>query len=878
MAVHRGRTALAVVMLGLPLVLACAVAVLAASYDLTTEESLPGQLGSAMASVTDTGYDEVTQNRQGLVDELSDTGRDPLGAAEIQDLLLGSRLLPVVSSDGFLAPSDWAGDPDDLEWLPGLQVDTTDPVTDGVHVVLDGRLPETDTEIALTPGAARLAGVSVGDDATVATMTEDGDPSAVTSLRVVGIAVQQGTAPRGVSFATLPGVLGNGGFPERWLVDRAAPLTAGEIQVLNENGLTVLSLGVLRDPPPSIAADQQFGGGPDASLYAVAVVLILLETVLLAAPAFAVSVRQQRSNLALLAATGADARALRRVVLTEAALVSALAVAVGVLLGVLGTAVALIMGYPWLPGARGPVELPLLPLLVIVVLGLGAAVVAAWLPARSAARADIAHSLAGRRGSTRRPWRLGIVGAAVAVAGGAVTWWGAAGDGQVLPLAVGVLLSAVGTLLVVPLLVAALDPLARWLPLPLRLASRDTARAAGRSVAAVAAVAAAAGGVAAVSTWGLSTDAFDRANYQPQLAEDRTLVGYDTRPLEDPSDTSALTAALPADFEALPIGNLGESVPDGAYRTLFLPVPGCDDPSGWDTLYENETCQPGLELMDGTVVADEPALQALGYSFTDDELETLRRGGMLLLGDAAALAFDGTLPVVPVTVTTEEQPPYANAVTDSEPVAVPALVHDGDPRPLRHFNRTQAILLPDTAEGLVGQQVSNAIVTGPRALTEDEESALADVEGVFHTYTERGYQPENPGLVIAGVVLAAVLALVVGTLTASGLALVDARPTHEVLSDVGARSRTRRLVAGSTAFVIAAVGGLAGTVMGLGPGMAMARLATSGYYDMATDEYVELDPTLVVPWPVIVVLVVLLPLLLGTLVAATTRGQRAGAR
>lgn len=881
MAGHRGRTLLAVLLLGLPIGLASGIAVLAASYDVSAEEALPGQIGSAAAAVRDTGYESITQYRDGSVAETSESGRDLLSEEQLSAAVSGARLIPVDLAFGRFAPEGWSGDPDDLDSLQSVVVDSTDPVTAGLHVVVRGRLPSTTDEIAVSPGTARLAGVDVGDDITVAGEDVDGELSPTVALRVVGIAVRQAEAAGGVTATVLPGALGAsaGASPPSWLVDSDAPVGAAELESLNARGLVVVAPGVLRDPPASVVPDTSSDGAPAAVLYATTVVLVVLEIVLLAAPAFAVGVRQQRGNLALLAATGADARTLRRVVLTEAGMVGAVATAAGLALGALGTAALLVVGFGWLPGARGPVELPAVQLALITALGVGAAVLAAWLPARAAAKADVAATLAGRRGVTAWPWRLGVTGAALAVAGGVVIWLGAAGSGSATPIALGILASAVGVLLTVPLLVASLGVVARWLPLPLRLAARDTARSAGRSIAAVAAVAGVAGGVTAMGTWGLSSVEFDRSFYLPQLVTDRTLISYDSRPLEDPTALPAtVSSALPAGFSAYPVGRAMTEL-DTGFRSWFLPSPGCTEPPDFGAHDAVAACQASDSVVNNTLVADEPALAALGYELAQADLAVLRNGGVLLVGDeAAALAPDDVLTVIPLTAQTEQQPPYETTTTSGEAVQVSAAAYSGDPRPASYLGIGRAVMLPGTAERVVGWSVTEAIVDGPRALSTAEESTLEDLGGVYQLYTERGYQLPAVNIVLLGIAAAAVIALGAGTLAAAGLALVDARATHEVLSDVGARGRTRRVVAGATAVVIAGTGAVAGTAMGLGPGLALARLSTSGYYDQLADRWVEVDPTLVFPWPVVLGTVVVLPLLLGTLVAASARGYRTTGR
>ena len=60
-----------------------------------------------------------------------------------------------------------------------------------------------------------------------------------------------------------------------------------------------------------------------------------------------------------------------------------------------------------------------------------------------------------------------------------------------------------------------------------------------------------------------------------------------------------------------------------------------------------------------------------------------------------------------------------------------------------------------------------------------------------------------------------------GTLTATFLALSDARPDLATLSAVGASPRTRRGVAAAYALVVGLVGAALGTVVGFIPGVAI---------------------------------------------------------
>ena len=66
-----------------------------------------------------------------------------------------------------------------------------------------------------------------------------------------------------------------------------------------------------------------------------------------------------------------------------------------------------------------------------------------------------------------------------------------------------------------------------------------------------------------------------------------------------------------------------------------------------------------------------------------------------------------------------------------------------------------------------------------------------------------------------------------GTLTATFLALSDARPDLATLAAVGAAPRSRRGVAASYALVVGFVGALLGAVVGFIPGIAITCPLTS---------------------------------------------------
>ena len=171
-------------------------------------------------------------------------------------------------------------------------------------------------------------------------------------------------------------------------------------------------------------------------------------------------------------------------------------------------------------------------------------------------------------------------------------------------------------------------------------------------------------------------------------------------------------------------------------------------------------------------------------------------------------------------------------------------------------------------------------------LTEKQESdideGLAAISETASIYVERGYEPDDATVIVQLilVVLGGVLMLG-GTLTATFLALSDARPDLATLSAVGAAPRTRRAVAAAYAAVVGGVGALLGAAVGFIPGIAVTWPLTS-----TSGEYCVIDgsgsctatgdgtgPFLDVPWLMVIGLVVVLPALTALVVGLFARSR-----
>lgn len=113
-----------------------------------------------------------------------------------------------------------------------------------------------------------------------------------------------------------------------------------------------------------------------------------------------------------------------------------------------------------------------------------------------------------------------------------------------------------------------------------------------------------------------------------------------------------------------------------------------------------------------------------------------------------------------------------------------------------------------------------------------------------------------------------------GTLTATFLALSDAKPDLATLSAVGAAPRTRRAVSAGYAGVVGGTGALLGAAIGFVPGIAVTYPLTNvTWTDVDAQGRALPNHFLDIPWLLIGAVVVLLPILTAMIVGITTRSR-----
>lgn len=838
---HRGRSLLVLVMIALP-VAAVGVADTVYSTSATTgTEALERRLGTGAARVDLFGSGnqvfQLADPEDGLAFDGGGRAEEALDVDDVAALLGGRPVTEVREGTLRYETALGVGDAEVVE------LDVSDPLTAGLVELTDGRWPADPGEVVVN---ADLADRGPGQ----ALVLADG-----TRLDIVGTAESTRYTGYPRAFGP-PGAFDLGRRAQRSVLVGGGPVTWEQVRALNERGAAVTSRAVLADPPPTdqLPEEVQWGtGGLDGATLTtlvLVVVMVLLEVVLLAGPAFAVGARRQARTLALVAAAGGTPAQARRVVLASGVVLGLAAALLGTLLGIGGAAVLMPLFQLASDTRFGPFDVEPLHLLGVAGFGLVSALLAAGVPAWLASRQDVVAVLAGRRGDARPSRRSPLLGLVLVGGGMAASAYGASrgttGGGEI-PIAVGAVASVLGMILLVPVVVATLARLARRLPLPLRFAARDAARHRTRTVPAVAAVAATVAGVVALGIAVSSDEAQNRETYRASLPMGAATV-TDYRGDADHDAYAAAVRGVAPDLEVERVLGLSE-------RRVSVQLRA----EGRGRLLTSY----GGPFASTVLVAEEVPDALVGLDAEE------RRAGDAVLAEGGALVLTDDEVVgssTRVVVAGFGRDPRREAVTVPA-VFVPV---EGD------YATVQAVVAPEVAERLpvrvddVGLYLPGPV---PAATAADVAEAVGAVRDSGSFYVERGYEAPDETVVVQLVLgaLGAVLMLG-GTLTATFLALSDARPDLATLSAVGAAPRTRRGVAASYALVVGLVGAVLGAVVGAVPGVAITYPLT-GPVDLGMGVPDGPSHYLDVPWLLVVGVVVGLPLLTAAVVGLTARSR-----
>ncbi|MFH9350029.1 FtsX-like permease family protein [Kitasatospora sp. NPDC017646] len=884
----KGRSALILAMVALPVLGVTGADVVHRSGQLTPAERVERVVGGADALVTALSPGQSVEQapvaedgafavqprpgQQPTPEQVKAVGTDP--AALVGSLLPpGSTLTPARPG-----PETGATSPEGLVRTLTTEADLGDPVWRGRLNLVKGRAPSAPHELAATQAFLDHSGLPLGGTTTVqgleqTTFTITGVVEHPDELGRVELVARPGELLDPLAAATEPGrpaaEQARTGHPS-WLVHLpgGAGLDWAKVQLFNAHGYTLTARSVALDPPPYGAVpyyrdsatyrDPAIGNSTKV-VVATVTGMALLEVALLAGPAFAVGARRSRRQLALLGAAGGRRSHIGAVVLGG-----------GLVLGLAGAALGVAVGTGLVAGLRPVIEevggarfghfaLPPLDLLAIAGIGLLTALLAAALPAWQAARRSVTAGLTGRD-AVRAPNRLvTVLGVALILGGGAIAMYGAGAvqrglpvvstyDARTLTVLGGSITAELGLLACTPVLVALFGRLAGRLPLGPRLALRDSARNRSRTAPAVAAVMAAVAGAVAIGVYSTSTDAENRRDYRPQAPYGAVqLISHNDGPK---------ASQLPAEVEKQLTG-LGPRADVGQLVYRF-----CDNCSS--TVVLKGPAEP-RRLADPPHVAtgDVTVLHNL-FDVRDRQAEQALAADKLLVFDRSLIGADGKAVMLLRGGGGAPLQPGQTPKPDLQEVPVDAVLVD-DPDAARFAQG----LLPTTALTRLGLAAAPQGAVWRPATPPDrkaqQRAAAAAVRLDHHAEltVERGYQPRSDAITLALSGFAGLVVLGAAGI-ATGLAAADSRQDQATLAAVGAPPRIRRTMAGLQCALIALLGAVLGAANGFVPAVGLLKSRASG----------SSQPALITaPWGELLLVVLVLPVVAGLLAALFTRSR-----
>ncbi|WP_431841840.1 FtsX-like permease family protein [Calidifontibacter indicus] len=881
---HAGRAMLTMALVALPTLVLAALATTVATASISETEHLSSRLGSAPGAVKVFANGTPDQHLFG-VEQYAPTFDSGVTVGRPGALLDGARVADAETVGQLTGGTAYPLTIETTRVVVGdrrirasvLGTDGRTPVYAGTATLTSGRWPRTADEVLVTD-----AGSSIGIP-TRGSFVLHTDSRSDRKLTVVGAA----RTMDGHDLVTLPQ---SGATETSFLIDRAQPVSWADVQKWNTYGLLVLSRHLVEHPDLVPPAPPGFGAATDNRVPSNAIVLLLtgsvLLTVLVAGPAFTTSAARHRQALGQLASNGATRSMLRRYVLAQAVLLGVLSALVAVVLGaLLGITITEVARRVSPRHAYGPVEVPWTQLLGLALVGVVSALVAAVFPAVSAARVNVVAVL---RGHVSRPKvRVGwpILGAVLAVAGGALLWRtitaSSLGGGEV-PIAVGGVLLFGGAVVALPWLLVQVARLASVLPVAGRMATRDIGRQRSRATSGVAAVMAATALMTALAVGGGSDVAQAKRDYVPSAPAGEAFARSAPADLTRFAATARqLDPSLQID-EVRTTGALGW--PDGRQPTerdvLYANAPSCPVPTSSVTDGAAGCASLGEGGM-GTITVVEPAAAARMFNLSSTAQMWLNKGNVLAVqGDSGTVADGVRLKTIPDAVVRNGRLRFA---WDRVPL-------EGAARPLAHTTTVPVRVLDASTPLLDSLRLSGIAVIVPTTLAARHGWNVPVSELRLHTSggistaleqrlrdrapesvwfgVERGYQ-DRMMLIIEIMIASFALITLIVTLIGTALAQIEGRADQSTLAAIGAPRSIRRRMAAGYATAIGLVGGAVGFVVGLVPGIAVTWPLTTGTDASANTT----GPVIAIPWAFLAPALIGVPLVAAIVAMAVTRSN-----
>ncbi|MFF3312348.1 ABC transporter permease [Streptomyces sp. NPDC002952] len=422
-------------------------------------------LGNAYRNQSAKSYDDVAVavTTYGVQDDGKKSGIDNAtldrirgldGVAEATGRVSG--FAGVADQDGKLIGNGWSNT--GANYAPGKNGKAGKNAADPAYTFTDGSGPVKDDQIALDQDSATKGEYEVGDTVRVATngpvkeytlagvfTTEDGAVNAGGSLVLFDTAVAQKLYLQpgyyqDVTIAAEPGA------SDAKLLDAVRPLLPKDSEA--QTG---------RELADKQAKDIESGLSSLNKMLLAFAAIALFVGVFLIANTFTMLVAQRTKELALLRAVGASRRQVKRSVILEAMIVGVIASVVGFALGIgLATGLRSAMGSFGAKVPAGPLIVS--PTAVLSALGVGVliTVLAAWLPARRAAKIPPVAAMGSAHlpASTKSLVVRNTLGGIITLGGAAAIFGGAAvgeNTGRMF-IGAGAFLALIGIIVLIPLL------------------------------------------------------------------------------------------------------------------------------------------------------------------------------------------------------------------------------------------------------------------------------------------------------------------------------------------------------------------------------------------------------------------------------------------
>ncbi|MEU6619343.1 FtsX-like permease family protein [Streptomyces litmocidini] len=927
----KGRSALVLAMIALPILGVSALDLTYRSSELSPAERLERTIGAADARFRDAqvGGVPIFQDPTG---EMSTPAKDyedgpwpsgptdvaktiPAGATVLTDALGSAKL---TTTHGLLGAEV-------------RELKASDPIAHGIMTLLEGRFPEKSDEVMATSHFLETSGLSIGS--TLSARNFDRPYRIVGSYELPdSLTTDQVNALPGAFLAPYAKAVEKAGLPApdtsvTYLVRKSGGFTWNSVKEINAKGVSVVSRAVVLDPPAAseVPLNQKDGWGGDgagpgpgaAELASLATVvgLAMLEICLLAGPAFAVGARRSRRQLGLVGANGGARSHIRAIVLSGGLVIGVAAAVIGIVLAVVLTLALQPVLEDTMSQRFGAFDVRPLELLGIALLAVLTGLLAAIVPAVTASRQTVLASLTGRRGIRRSSRVLPLIGLTALLVGGAIALFGSMFSEQVTLVAAGSALAELGVVAMTPALVGLFGRTGRWLPLSPRLALRDAVRNRGRTAPAVAAVLAAVAGTVAVTTYMAGREAQNRAGYEATLPYGVASVFVQEEGGRDvPAVREAVQRNFPVDVRA-DVGRISVGKPGcppwggegcGRYEVvvppanecpLYATVPGGGDASEKYTpeqrrklLTEDWRCKDsassGMYVSDGgLLIGDAKLLQVLGV----DDPATVKAlaDGRIVAFNRALVGKDGTVGIKQITdIAAADKASEEGRPVPGEVSSLPAYLVPGD----KKTYGLQALMTPATAKAAGLSTVPLGLYVSTDRLPDSEQrqkldSDLAKLGGNVEVHLEEGFVNDY-GIVLLSLVVFAGLVTIGAAGIATGLAQADAEADLRTLAAVGAPPRVRRTLSGFQCGVVAAMGVILGSAAGLLPAIGLRlteereqiRAYEQSFAEGWNTDLTPPDLPIVIPWETLAGLIVAVPLGAALLAALVTRSRGALAR